>query len=113
MNSEQLQDWLTVVNEQFKIGEKAVKDIDKEVQNSHYLVNFLYSSYSDVNKTQPVLAQVLASYYRGGNYFFYLLILVYRKTRSLGMKKEAHFLIVFVNMKSHTSLIIFKISAFY
>ncbi|VDD90105.1 unnamed protein product [Enterobius vermicularis] len=97
MNSEQLQDWLTVVNEQFKIGEKAVKDIDKEVQNSHYLVNFLYSSYSDVNKTQPVLAQVLASYYRGGilRYFalqflpslihVYLTVLAKRQKKSISM----------------------------
>uniref|UniRef100_A0A0N5ARX2 Hyccin n=1 Tax=Syphacia muris TaxID=451379 RepID=A0A0N5ARX2_9BILA len=104
MNSEQLQDWLTVVNEEFKGDEKAVKEIDssrgllfKQVEKSHYLINFLYSSYSDVNLTQPILAQLLASYYRGGilRYFalqflpclihVYLLVLAKRQRKSVSM----------------------------
>ena len=73
MNSEQLQDWLIDLNEECKADEKSLKEVDsgrnlllKQVKKAHFLVNFLYSSYSEMNIAQAVLAQLLASFYRGG-----------------------------------------------
>lgn len=75
MNSDQLQDWLTDLNERWKneIEERALKDVEyertqltQETRKTHYLISYLSCNYTDVDLVQPVVAQLLACYYRGG-----------------------------------------------
>lgn len=74
MNSEQLQNWLTDLNERLKsdASKQAVKDVvdertllTQENGKMHYLIGYLICNYADVDLVQPVLAQLLACYYRG------------------------------------------------
>uniref|UniRef100_A0A915Q6I1 Hyccin n=1 Tax=Setaria digitata TaxID=48799 RepID=A0A915Q6I1_9BILA len=106
MNSEQLQDWLTDLNERWKSDseKRALKDIEhertqltRETCKTHYLINYLNCSYTDVDLVQPVIAQLLACYYRGGilRYFvmqcipslihLYLLAIAKRQRKSVSM----------------------------
>ncbi|MCP9257664.1 Hyccin family-containing protein [Dirofilaria immitis] len=106
MNSEQLQDWLTDLNEQWKSDaeKRTVKNVDyertqltQETYKTHYLINYLNCNYTDVDLVQPVVAQLLACYYRGGTlrYFvlqcipslihIYLLALAKRQKKSVSM----------------------------
>ncbi|KAM3720135.1 Hyccin [Dirofilaria immitis] len=106
MNSEQLQDWLTDLNEQWKSDaeKRTLKNVDyertqltQETYKTHYLINYLNCNYTDVDLVQPVVAQLLACYYRGGTlrYFvlqcipslihIYLLALAKRQKKSVSM----------------------------
>lgn len=75
MNSDQLQDWLTDLNERWKndTEKRALKDVEyertqltHETYKTHYLISYLGCNYTDVDLVQPVVAQLLACYYRGG-----------------------------------------------
>lgn len=115
MNSEQLQDWLTELNERLKnnTGKHTLKDVEQERKflvhetgKTHYLISYLSSNYTDVDLVQPVLAQLLACYYRGGvlRYFIiqcmpsmihlYLLALAKHQRKSISMF-ETFFLAIY------------------
>ncbi|VDN02583.1 unnamed protein product [Thelazia callipaeda] len=106
MNNEQLQDWLTALNERWRssVEKQALKDVGHEQMllkleacNTHYLINYLKCNYADVDLIQPVLGQLLACYCRGGvlRYFtmqcipslihLYLLALAKRQKKSISM----------------------------
>ncbi|EFO17805.1 hypothetical protein LOAG_10693 [Loa loa] len=106
MNSDQLQDWLTDLNERWKsdTAKQALKDVEyeraqltHENHKTHYLISYLSCNYADVDLIQPVVAQLLACYYRGGilRYFvlqcipslihIYLLALAKRQRKSVSM----------------------------
>uniref|UniRef100_A0A8R1TKW9 Hyccin n=1 Tax=Onchocerca volvulus TaxID=6282 RepID=A0A8R1TKW9_ONCVO len=115
MNSDQLQDWLTDLNERWKkdAEKKALKDLDydrvqliHETRKTHYLISYLSCNYTDVDLVQPVVAQLLSCYYRGGTlrYFvlqcipsfihIYLLALAKRQRKSISMF-ETFFLAIY------------------
>ncbi|VDM13447.1 unnamed protein product, partial [Wuchereria bancrofti] len=115
MNSEQLQDWLTDLNERWKNSteKRALKDVEyertqltRETCKTQYLINYLSCNYTDVDLVQPVVAQLLACYYRGGilRYFvlqcipslihIYLLALAKRQKKSVSIF-ETFFLAIF------------------
>ncbi|VDK79313.1 unnamed protein product [Litomosoides sigmodontis] len=115
MNSDQLQDWLTDLNERWKndTEKRALKDVEyermqltHETCKTHYLISYLSCNYTDVDLVQPVIAQLLACYYRGGilRYFvlqcipslihIYLLALAKRQRKSMSMF-ETFFLAVY------------------
>lgn len=73
MNSEQIQNWLAELNERYKIDEKTLQDISKkhdllnhETEKTNFLINYLHCNYTDIDLTQPIIACLLASYYKGG-----------------------------------------------
>uniref|UniRef100_A0A0M3HPB1 Hyccin n=1 Tax=Ascaris lumbricoides TaxID=6252 RepID=A0A0M3HPB1_ASCLU len=104
MNSEQLQEWLSDLNTKCKRDEKALQDLDRsrsllsqESRKAHLLIAYMACNYADIDLTQPVVAHLLACYYRGGvlRYFvlqfvpsfihIYLLALAKRQKRSVSM----------------------------
>ncbi|CAG9530927.1 unnamed protein product [Cercopithifilaria johnstoni] len=115
MNSDQLQDWLTDLNERWKndTEKRALKDVEHErtlltheTYRTHYLISYLSCNYTDLDLVQPVVAQLLACYYRGGilRYFvlqcipslihIYLLALAKRQRKSVSMF-ETFFLAIY------------------
>lgn len=73
MNSEQLQEWLSDLNTKCKRDEKALQDLDRsrsllsqESRKAHLLIAYMACNYADIDLTQPVVAHLLACYYRGG-----------------------------------------------
>ncbi|KHN87731.1 Hyccin [Toxocara canis] len=113
MNSEQLQEWLSDLNARCKRDEKAIQDLDhsrtvlsQESHKTHLLIAYMACNYADIDLTQPVVAHLLACYYRGGvlRYFalqfvpsfihVYLLALAKRQKRSVSML-ETFFIAVY------------------
>ncbi|KAH7710952.1 Hyccin [Aphelenchoides avenae] len=71
MNSEQLQDWLAELGDTFKATKKKTeagyrKTLNEHAQNLQVLISYLHCNYEDHRLIQPVLAQLLALYYRLG-----------------------------------------------
>lgn len=70
MNNEQLQDWLTELNTEWKnqtIEMENWQQILLElIPNTQILNSYLICNYEDVRLSQPIIAQILALYYRLG-----------------------------------------------
>lgn len=79
MNSEQLQDWLTDVSENFrKLDEKYTKEninlnyqkiLGDEAEKTQLLIQYLMNNYENVSLVQPLVAQLLSVYYKVGKLF--------------------------------------------
>ncbi|VDK43586.1 unnamed protein product [Anisakis simplex] len=104
MNSEQLQSWLNELNERCQHDEKSFSGVERsrntlneESDKTNLLIAYVKCNYADIDLTQPIVAQLLACYYRGGvlRYFalqfvpsfiyIYLLALAKRQKRSVCM----------------------------
>ncbi|KJH51998.1 hypothetical protein DICVIV_01809 [Dictyocaulus viviparus] len=72
MNGEQLQDFLTDLSKTYiRLGsrddlEVTKKFLDKWAHNTMLCANYITINYRDVDLVQPLVAQILALYYRGG-----------------------------------------------
>ena len=92
MNSEQLQNWLTDISEQFrKFEERVVKlSAEEKTKLSYYyqrqllelgletrvLINYLENNYENVQLIQPLIAQILSIYFKLGELLIYVFILI-------------------------------------
>ncbi|CAI4232676.1 unnamed protein product [Auanema sp. JU1783] len=74
MNSVQLQDFLTNLSTNYS-GEQKNDEVDlttvrrlvvKTQNSSHMCMNYIICNYTDIDLVQPILAQLLALYYKGG-----------------------------------------------
>lgn len=73
MNSEQIQDWLTDLCELWKNCDRKIDNwrrlLSDVAPNTHILINYLNSNFDDIKLVQPIIAQLLALYYRVGELF--------------------------------------------
>ncbi|GMT14467.1 hypothetical protein PFISCL1PPCAC_5764, partial [Pristionchus fissidentatus] len=82
MNTEQIQDYLTELSDQY-IREKPSsraeeientrKLLTKTEEKTRYIIFFIKCNYIDVDLVQPIVAQILALYYRAGTFRQYAL----------------------------------------
>ncbi|KAI1728591.1 hyccin domain-containing protein [Ditylenchus destructor] len=70
MNNEQLEDWIASLNELWKTPEKKFENWRKIMMdvapNMQILINYMSVNFEDVRLSQPIIAQLLALYYKLG-----------------------------------------------
>uniref|UniRef100_A0AC34RDV3 Hyccin n=1 Tax=Panagrolaimus sp. JU765 TaxID=591449 RepID=A0AC34RDV3_9BILA len=76
MNSDQLQDWLSEISENFRqLEERAAKNkalpnyqkiLGEQADSTQLLINYLMNNYENVGLIQPLVAQILSVYYKIG-----------------------------------------------
>lgn len=75
MNIDQLQNWLTELNIQWKNENIKIEFWQKEltliISNTQILNIYLMCNCEDVSLSQPIIAQLLALYYRLGYFFVF------------------------------------------
>lgn len=73
MNNEQLEDWIASLNELWKTPEKKFENWRKIMMdvapNMQILINYMSVNFEDVRLSQPIIAQLLALYYKLGLIF--------------------------------------------